>query len=147
MKKGVKNMPTWLVFTLVVGVLVLLSVVAKMVANDNAGKHKGVAYTPSISVSAVQLKADYDQNEVSADQKYKGRRILVNGKIVNIGKDMLDNAYVVLSNGDANDVFNVRCMFEDENVMVSFRKGQYLKVIGTVEGKIGDVILKKCRLQ
>ncbi len=48
-----------------------------------------------ISVSAKQLFADYQANEVRADDRYKGRALLVSGRVDSIGKDLGTDAVVV----------------------------------------------------
>src|SRR5215475_2126109 len=40
-----------------------------------------------IEVTAKQYDADYDANEVSADNKYKGKKIKITGRIESIEKD------------------------------------------------------------
>ena len=49
-----------------------------------------------IEATAVQYDTDYDANEVAADQKYEGKKILLTGVIDSINKDFLGNAYLVL---------------------------------------------------
>lgn len=50
-----------------------------------------------ITVSAEQLRKDYKANEVSADERYRGKPLLVTGAVKAIKKDILDNPYVQLS--------------------------------------------------
>jgi hypothetical protein len=47
-------------------------------------------------VSAESYAKDYDDNEISADQKYKGKKLLVSGKIESINKDITNNGYISL---------------------------------------------------
>ena len=54
--------------------------------------------TPTTKVTATQMLADYEANEVAADQKYKGNMVEVSGTIKNIGKDILDTPYVETEN-------------------------------------------------
>jgi hypothetical protein len=97
---------------------------------------------PAVDVSARQLFADYEANEVSADDKYKGKVLRISGTITKIGKDVLDTPYVGLSVGD--DVFEVQCMFDDGAAVSSLKKGQKLTVRCKGDGKMGNVIVRGC---
>ena len=46
--------------------------------------------------TAEQYDADYDANEVAADQKYEGKKILLTGVIESINEDFKGDAYLVL---------------------------------------------------
>ena len=43
---------------------------------------------PEITVKASVLAAEYQENEVAADLKYKGKVLLVTGTVDDIGKDI-----------------------------------------------------------
>lgn len=97
---------------------------------------------PPIEVTAKQLFADYDANEISADEKYKGKPVRVTGTISSIGKDVLGDPYVQFAAGNA--VFGVQCMFGDGSALASLKKGQELTVGCWAPGKMGNVILRGC---
>ncbi len=99
---------------------------------------------PESSLTAPQLYADYDANEVAADNRYKGKVVVVNGIVEDIGKDLLDNAYIMLFSGDM--MFGVQCFFaeSEEHSFGSLSKGQQVSIKGRVEGKLGNVLLKGC---
>lgn len=100
----------------------------------------------AIKVDAKKLSADYEANEVSADQQYKGKIVEVSGTIKDIGKDILDNPYVSFENG--NSIFGVQCMFDksDANALASLSKAQKITLTGKVSGKLGNVILNDCKI-
>lgn len=54
---------------------------------------------PAVSVSAADLFKDYDANEVAADEKYKGKHLIVGGKLSSIDKDFADNIVLKLDTG------------------------------------------------
>lgn len=101
------------------------------------------------SVSAQQLYNQYEANEVEADNRYKGKVISVTGVIGDIGKDITDNAYVLLSSGDLFGMFGVQCFFDEsqEASFTSLRTGQQVAIKGRVDGKFGNVFLKDCTFQ
>ena len=49
-----------------------------------------------LETTAEQYDADYDANEVSADQKYDGKTILLTGVIESINEDFKGDAFLVL---------------------------------------------------
>ena len=102
-----------------------------------------------IVVTAPVLVADYEANEVAADQKYKDRTLQVTGVINAIGKDLLSDMYVVLDGGQEFGLWHVQCMFPDseEQYLAHLQKGQSLTVTGRCEGKLGGVLLRECEIK
>lgn len=103
--------------------------------------------TPSYTLSADQLYNEYKANEVAADARYKGKIVVVSGTIQNIGKDILDSAYIVV--GGEGFLDGVQCSFTkgEESSVARLSKGQRVSVKGEVSGKMGNVQLNKCSLQ
>lgn len=102
---------------------------------------------PSYTLSANQLYAEYENNEVAADSKYKGQVVVVSGTIQDIGKDIMDNAYIIV--GGMGFLDGVQCTFtEGENASIArLYKGQQVTVKGMVSGKLGNVLIDKASLQ
>ncbi len=99
-----------------------------------------------MEVTASELYRAYEANEVSADQQYKGKRLLITGAVENIGKDVMDNPYVALK---IDFLKGVNCYFDDENnkVLSQLNKGQKIQIIGTCAGlTLTDVVVKDCEL-
>ena len=57
-----------------------------------------------IPVTAEEYYRAYKANEVTADDKYKGKAIQIRGIVRAIGKDLLDKPYVSLGAGDFGEV-------------------------------------------
>lgn len=87
-----------------------------------------------IEVTAKQLFADYEANEVSADDKYRGKPLLVTGVIKKISKDAFDKPYVQLLAGDRYGINDVWARFTDESALGKLKKGQKLVVRCTGKG-------------
>ena len=98
----------------------------------------------TMDVNADDLYKAYEANEVAADEKYKGKLVKVHGFVKNIGKDILDNPYVVL--GGEGFLDGVQCTFPDnassKKSLSEMNKGDSVWVIGEVEGKLGHVQVK-----
>ncbi len=108
---------------------------------QTAMKNFGIA----LVVEAPQLAADYEANEVAADAKYKGGRILVSGTVNSISKDFADTPYVSLA-GDQflNDV-QARFADEDLGTLAKMSKGQRVYFVCEVrERVITEVMLGNC---
>ena len=102
---------------------------------------------PDYDVYASGISKEYEDNEVRADAKYGGRRVIVRGKINNISLSMFGSGgYIVLEGHDW--LSGVHCQFKDASVLANFSKGQSVSIWGTV-GKggttMGSVILKNCQ--
>jgi len=95
-------------------------------------------------LTAPQLYAKHEANKAAADNRHKGKVVVVHGVVEDIGKDFLGNAYVMLVSGDM--MFGVQCLFaeSEEHSFGSLRKGQQISVKGRIEGKLGHLSLKDC---
>jgi amino acid permease len=101
----------------------------------------------AIKVTATTLSNDYSANEVSADQKYKTNLVEISGIVYSIGKDILDTPYVSLK-GDQYGVMNIQCMFSknNETELAQVTKGQNITLLGTVSGKMMNILVNDCKI-
>ena len=98
----------------------------------------------SLGVSAPDLHEAYESNEFAADEKYKGKIILVRGIISNMQKT-LGTHYLYLESG--NFLASVSCGMQKNElpILKTLAKGQDVVVVGEVTGVfLGGVRLKKC---
>jgi len=105
--------------------------------------------TPSyIEVSATDLLAAYEENTVSADNQYKDQLLKVTGTVGSIGKDILDDAYVTLTNDDEYSLISVQCYFAKDNLdgIATLKEGDTVSIIGKCDGSTLNVLLKNCDL-
>lgn len=99
------------------------------------------------TITASELKKDYEANEIAADAKYRSRVIELSGVVEKIGRDFLNNHYITLSAGDYK---TVQCVFVKNSggVLAGLSKGDQVVVIGECRGSsIGSVVLKECRIK
>ncbi len=101
-----------------------------------------------IVVQARALTKEYDENELAADGKYKGKMIAVSGKVENIAETM-GNVTVSLAGHDM--VKSVMCSFnESEKAAVArLKKGQQATLIGKGDGMTMGLYagLQDCKIQ
>ena len=103
--------------------------------------------TPSARIDASTLFSEYSNNEVAADSKYKGKYVAVTGIVEDIGKDLASTIYITL---DANSwPLTVQCLFDDKHAssVAYISKGRTVTIVGKVDGKFGNVMVKDCTIQ
>lgn len=99
-------------------------------------------------VSTDQLFNAYEQNEVQADQIYKGDLVLVTGRLGSINKDFLDKVYVTLPSRQ-NEFMGIHAEIADQDrgTAAYLRKGQKIRLSCKGAGKgITDVMLTDCTI-
>jgi hypothetical protein len=103
---------------------------------------------PPVSVSSATLINEYEDNEVSADDRYKGKTLRVSGTVDNIAKDIMDSMYVTLKGDKEYGITSVQCYFADDqkSALSRLKKGQQVTIVGRCDGKFGNVLLKDSRL-
>lgn len=136
----------WVLGLIVLFIIIGVSNGGSKDAQNNNSQTKSSEQQPEqvISVTATKLAADYDANEVAADEQYKNKLVQVSGTIKDIGKDILDTPYVALYTG--NLITSVQCMFDkaDSSKLVNLAKNQKITLTGRVSGKLGNVLVKDC---
>lgn len=128
------------------GVFILLVFLGAVSRSRKNRSSKAAASPPAVSVTASQMVADYEANEVGADSKYKNKVVSVSGTIEGIGKDVMDTPYVSLETGNA--VRKVQCMFaeSDQPALSALSKGVEITIIGKCNGLMMNVLLEDCRI-
>jgi hypothetical protein len=96
-------------------------------------------------VPITKLLAEYKDNEVRADQEFKGRVVRVTGQVHSIKKS-LTGMYLTVGTGKPIEIPQVQCDLNDENksAAASLSKGQTVTVEGRVSGLMMNVFLKDC---
>ena len=96
------------------------------------------------TVLATTLAKDYEDNEVSADAKYKNKVFFVDGVIEDITKDLFDKIYVSL---EGYDMFgSVSCYINDAEKVMTLSKGMRIVVRGRCDGTMLGVDMQDCEI-
>jgi hypothetical protein len=101
-----------------------------------------------IDVSASDLASAYKDNEVLADEMFKGRPLAVTGKVHSITKDFMDNIIVLLVNPN-NQFEHIHAEVEDSEKGKAARlsRGSMIVMVCVGGGMIiGSPILNKCQI-
>jgi len=130
---------------LLVAVVVVVSVACE---SDQQVQEEVSTTETAVTVSASTIVDDYKNNEVAADEKYKGKVVEVSGTIESIAKDVMDTMYVTLAGGGEFEMRSVQCYFADseKDKLASLSKGSRLTVKGRCEGLMMNVQLKGCTI-
>lgn len=103
---------------------------------------------PSLSLSGQvkgsKLVADYEANELRAEQTYDGKLYLIEIRIDNIGKDILGSPYISYR---GSGFAGVNLYFDKEHAptIARMNKGSIVKVKCVIGGKtLGSVIGRDC---
>jgi len=107
-------------------------------------KQKEIEARENNTISARNLYRQYEANEVSADNNFKGKKFYVEGVVEDISKDILDEIFVRLKTGEI--IGSVQCYLNDADAAAQLQKGQRITVYGTCEGVMMNVMMKNCDL-
>jgi hypothetical protein len=114
--------------------------------NDSEPATTSNSSTAAITVTATALTKEYDDNEIAADQKYKGKTVQITASVKDIGKDILNEPYITFSDGKEFSLGGVQCYFkrDERDKIGSLKKGQKITIQGVVDGLMMNVQLKNC---
>ena len=97
-------------------------------------------------ISAVQLYAAYQQNEVLADSQYKGKQLIVTGVVAQIRKDMFDAPVVDLTTANEFESVSAYLDKSEEARAAALSKGVTVTIECEGDGAtMGSPILRSCR--
>lgn len=126
---------------------------AYMAKRDEYMKHLKKVYKDSpylidadFELTPKELYSSYNANEVSADEEYKNKKILLTGSISDIGKDITDKPYISFR---SNYIHGVTCYFSDDAIKAisKLSKGDKITVLGKCKGlTLGSVIMSNCKI-
>lgn len=101
---------------------------------------------PVITASVAQMLSDYEKNELAADQKYKGRRVKMTGRVASI-EEMMGQSFVTLGTGKAFEAIHVQAFFDKEQkpTLARLNKGQKLTITCLIDGQSINVTARECQ--
>lgn len=103
----------------------------------------------AMKVDGVEFLTEFDKNQLSAEDKYKGKLVELTAKIENISEDIGGSYFLSLKpeGYDQYSLNSIKCTFKDKSALTSLSNDQVVTVQGTVEGQtIGIVDIKDCKL-
>ncbi|HZH44276.1 MAG TPA: hypothetical protein VEY50_09365 [Lysobacter sp.] len=120
---------------------------ARAEARDNsAAAVEQAAPADAIKVTAAELFASYEANEVAADSQYKGKTLEITGKVAGIDSGMGDEPVVQLESSNMFQHVQARGLSKD--VAASLAKGSKITLVCEGAGEvIGSPMLDDCRVR
>ena len=101
--------------------------------------------TPDVTITAMQLWKDYDANEVAADNKYKGKWLLVSGEVDSVTKDFSGWPYIILKSPNLIMRTPVRFSSDQTTFAAGLQKGQTVSTLCRCRGQsMGSPDLVDC---
>jgi tRNA_anti-like len=133
-------------------ILVVLGFVVYLIFGDNNDKKTSAIRKETSTneqqvkdIDAIKLYVAYQENEIAADRKYKGKRFRVSGEISEISKGPMDGIYISILVPGTYSQIQCEDMTEDEAGVL--KKGEMATIEGTCGGMtLGSVFLEKCML-
>ena len=149
-------------FKWVVIVFVVLVIIAVIFGKDEAGK-SGNSTTqnndqnaatekvePPVEVTANQLLDAYKNNEVAANQQFKGKKLLVSATIDSIQAGLGDEPYLALKAGGEMEFNQPQAHLADseQSKAAALSKGQQVKLLCIGNSEVaGSPMLADCVIQ
>jgi len=99
----------------------------------------------AVQVNVIQLYNDYKRNEISADNKYRNKKLIITGMIGSINRGIGDDYYITLiANNEYQDIrANFKVGYKD--YLSKLQKFQNIKLSCVGDGMlIGSPILRDC---
>lgn len=115
----------------------------------NSASNKSIAQEQVMRVAIDKILSDYESNEISADNTYKGKLIQVSGIVGDIKKDITNSLYVTIGTGEQFQLPVVQAFFDNakSSQLAELQKGQQVTVVCRVNGLMMNVLVKNCALQ
>ncbi len=101
----------------------------------------------NVALRAALEVRDYENNEIAADQRFKGSRQPIFGVIDSFGVDILGHPYFLVDRSEGGSLA-VQCSFPKNaaSLLASLQKGQLVAVIGKQNGMSYNVQISGCAL-
>ncbi len=116
-----------------------------LASQDAFNSHLGEVYPKSEyyrnydeRLTAQELFHAYEGNEISADDRFKNRRLAVTGKVKEI-RETLGDIYIDLYSGDPSGWTVISCQMSNRDEVTRLAKGQRIRLIGKCTGKTLNV--------
>lgn len=93
-------------------------------------------------MTAGELVAAYEENEVRAKLEWLGKAVDVSGRVHSIDEDILGNSIVRLAG--PNEFQGVVCTMRDAASAAQLDRGQQVTLTGRVDDKVVLVRLRDC---
>lgn len=100
-------------------------------------------------IKQVELKdmlAAYTNNELDADNQYKGKMVQITGQVDTVKKDIIGNLYVIFIPASGAQPPYMQAFFSESmaNQLSQLKVGSYLTVVCKIDGLAMNIIANSC---
>jgi hypothetical protein len=123
-------------------------VMAQVRGGDDAAPAAAKRMSDAKQVELRTLLSEYRDNEVRADNAFKGKLIQTTGVVVDVKRDVLNQVFVVVGTSRQFDVRLLQCFFDEDHAKktASLTQGARVTVRGRVDGLVMNVLVKDCEI-
>lgn len=129
------------IFFIAAILMVLVSIYGYLTYNKKHGD--ALQLSPDFKLTAVDLFDQYAEDEDSANERYLGKLLEVEGSVSDIENDET-SLKIYLFTGDRTS--SIQCEFEQNLNVANLEVGRILTVRGFCSGKLLDIVLNRCVL-
>lgn len=139
-------------------VLIVIGAVSSAGKGGSSNQSTTSVSTPTSAPTAVQAEKidtkalinDFDKNQLSAVDKYKGKLLEFSAKVKNISKDITGSPFLSLEPASADQYYfgtTLQCFFKNADDLKSLENGKTYTLRGTNDGmSIGIIVFKDCEV-
>jgi hypothetical protein len=106
-----------------------------------------ISTTAFAFVTAAQLRREYRDNSVAADERYAGNTVRVDGSISRMNRDFWGDVVLYLSAGDDFNPVMATVSEVDTEKAAALGKGQQVMLVCKGKTRMGSAALEECRIQ
>ena len=111
-------------------------------------EEKQAESAPPIRVLAAVLASEYLEDSDSADTKYKGRQVLITGRLGKVARNVPGKVTVKLEDDEGENLLSCVFKIEAEKPLAMLKQGQRVVIRGRCLGEIEDTLtISDCTLE
>lgn len=92
---------------------------------------------------------EFDDNQLAAESKYKGKSVKFTGFVDNISEDILGDPYISIKPTNEQYYFDtsIQCYFDSKDALFNIKNEQQATFQGKVDTQsLGTIVVKNCQL-
>jgi len=138
------------------GIIILIVIIAIVAGGGGNGKKEETSkQQPSqeiqvIEVSTQNFIAEFDKNQLAAEEKYKDKLIEFTAIIANISEDILGTPFLSLGPATGEEYYfgtTIKCGFDNKSEIMNLENGQTVTLQGTVDTQsLGIISIENCKV-
>lgn len=103
----------------------------------------------TLDVEINSFIKEFDDNQLAAESRYKGKSVRFTGYVDNISEDILGDPFVSVKPTNEQYYFktSIQCYFDSKDLLLNAKNGQQASFQGKVDTQsLGIIVVKNCQL-